>query len=214
MNPRKMYGVMMTAALLTAATAAAQSQEPRPATMPSANAADRTVTVVGCLQRDAAPGASAASGASAAAMYKLTNASPGTAAAGGATTSPSAGAGGRETPSTAGSTAGRAGSDAAAAHSDAGATATTEYRIVPGSGVGDLAPHVNHRMQFTGTVSPGAGRGAEGRGRESGDATSGRSAGNTEPSTPSAQGRGRAGSVANTPMLNVSSMTMVSSSCQ
>ena len=84
-----------------------------------------------------------------------------------------------------------------------------EYRLTAASGV-DLAAHVNHKMQLTGTVTP-AGKGP------TGDA---RGAANSAPSAPSASGQaGRSGTpgAAETmpaPTLHVTTVTMVASSCQ
>jgi hypothetical protein len=97
--------------------------------------------------------------------------------------------------------------------------AETEYRIVAGVSVGNLAPHINHRMQFTGTVSPRPGRGADagGRGRGS-DPTAEPSPGANPDAANRApgqggQGRGRAGSMADVATLNVTSMTMLAATC-
>jgi hypothetical protein len=115
----------------------------------------------------------------------------------------------------------------------------TEYRIVPGAGIGDLSAHVNHRMQFTGTVAPRPGRGGDGRSgdggrarggdaqrsasrgetrsgdaRGSGDSTAARSGGSTDTPGAAGQGRGRGGAMTDLATLNVTSMTMVAASCQ
>src|SRR5688572_334232 len=76
MNFRDTLGMTAAGVFALSVAAGAQSQAPRPAgsaSDQSNSAMNRTVTVVGCLQRDAAPGASGGGAASTNAMFKLTN---------------------------------------------------------------------------------------------------------------------------------------------
>jgi hypothetical protein len=180
------------------------------------------VTLTGCIQRDSAPGGAQAGPSE---MFKLTNASlaeMGSAAGGSSSASP--GAGGREA-----TDSGRAGSadvnPGGTGSRAAGAMAAArEYRLSASGGV-NLSQHVNHRVRLMGTVTPagragrmGAARSGGASGADAGASSPAPASGSSQPGAASSGGRGSTsqGSAAgpmSAPMLNVTSLTMLSTEC-
>jgi hypothetical protein len=230
----------MTAAGVFALSVAAgaQSQAPRPAgsaSDQSNSAMNRTVTVVGCLQRDAAPGASGGGAASTNAMFKLTNVQPATGASVTGAPAPDR-SGAAPGNSSSSSAAEQAPSRGRSSQAQSDAPLASEYRLMAMGGV-ELAPHVGHKMQLTGTITPaadtapGSGRG---RGRSEGASPSEGAGGasSTQPGRSGNPGGGSAGvsdapgntqsgrssaagaAAGGTPTLHVTAVTMVAQSCQ
>lgn len=201
--------------------------------------ASASITVTGCVARDTMSAGSTGAGAPSAAsqgqsgasqpggMFKLTNIQMGgRAAAGGASADQS----GVSNPRSGDTPSARSGDASGAAHQGAGASNMTanEYRLVPAANV-DLSAHVGHRVQVVGTrsgVAPGsAGRAtgmSSGSAQSPGSGSSANSGSGSASSKPGASQSGvsdsqRGGSMqdhAGVPTLMVTSVTMISATCQ
>ena len=225
-------------------TPQSQPQQPTDSSRPTAPSitsgshdASASITVTGCVARDnmsaGSTGAGAPSGASQgqsgasqpAAMFKLTNIQMGGAAA---ASGVSAGQSGVSDPRSGDTPSARSGDASGAAHQSTGASTmtTNQYRLVPGANV-DLSAHVGHRVQVVGTRS-GAASGSTGRatGMSSGSAqspgsgssaNSGSGSASSRPGASGASDSQRGGSIqdhASVPTLMVTSVTMISATCQ
>lgn len=178
---------------------------------------NKTVTVVGCLQKgdqasSAAPTGGAATSTAAKAEFMLTNARMGgSASASGAAAAPGATAQGQQNPGTTGTTgtAGRPNADA-----DNRANAGTEMKYLLEGRADELAKHVGHQIEVTGSMSASASnrsgaQGATGTAGAAGRADEPR-AGATSPQSST----GAQASAGQEERLQVSSIRMISANCE
>ena len=201
--------VLTTVAIASCLYMAAEAQTPSSTASQSARSTD-AVVLQGCVERDSSPAASTAS------AFKLTKVEKG------------------DDKSAPSSTAGAAGSAATAGAASASAAMKLEkeYKLEASSSSVDLSQHVSHKVEITGTMAGAAatrsgsmsGAGASSS-TASGGATSTGSTPSTPSTTPGASGgssasssastasAARAGS-ADTPTLRVTSLRMISASCQ
>jgi hypothetical protein len=208
-------GVPMAMAIAGVATLAAQT----PGAGAQANnqsQQNKTVTVVGCLQKgdqaSAAPTGGAASTA-AKAEFVLTNARMGgSASASGAAAAPGAAAQGQQQNPGATGTTGTAGRPNADADNRANAGAEMKYHLE--GRADELAKHVGHQIEVTGSLSASASnrsgaQGATGTGGAAGRADEPRAGAASPQSSTGAQA-----SAGQEERLQVSSIRMISANCE
>jgi hypothetical protein len=211
-------GAVALAGLTLSASQTPAPTQPQPATPPShPTAAGSTVTVTGCLKpwTGAASGSTAStSAAGSIAQYVLTDVEP--KGAGMSSRSPAPGSTG--TPSASGTTGTPAATGTTGAMTRRGeGDMDDEFLVRADSTAVNLSPHVNHKVELTGRVTAADASHGASMGTPS---TAGTPAGSTPDTTATGQpapgmtGRPQMSTKPALPTLAVTSLKMVSATCQ